>query len=64
MHGMSGLFKHDWHLDFAYCGSAAVSDKGVLRSLVEAHLGRVQDRRLLVWSLLNVNTWLEVLDNV
>ena len=39
-------------------------DKGVLRSLVDEHLGGVQNRRLLVWSLLNVNTWLEVLDNV
>lgn len=29
-------------------------DKGVLRSLVEEHLGGVQNRRLLVWSLLNV----------
>lgn len=39
-------------------------DKGVLRSLVEEHLDGVQNRRLLVWSLLNVNAWLEVFDNV
>jgi len=29
-------------------------NKDVLRSLVEEHLGGVQNRRLLVWSLLNV----------
>jgi asparagine synthase (glutamine-hydrolysing) len=33
-------------------------DKGVLRSLVEEHLGGVQNRRLLVWSLLNVEEFL------
>ena len=35
-----------------------VKDKGVLRSLVEEHLGGVQNRRLLVWSLLNAEEYL------
>ena len=36
-----------------------VKDKGVLRSLVEEHLGGVQNRRLLVWSFLSVESWIE-----
>ena len=33
-------------------------DKGVLQTLVGEHLSGVQNRRLLVWSLLNVEEFL------
>jgi len=34
-------------------------DKSVVESLLQEHLSGTQNRRLLIWSLLNVNSWLE-----
>jgi asparagine synthase (glutamine-hydrolysing) len=36
-----------------------VLDRGAVASLVEEHLQGQQNRRLLIWSLLNVNQWCE-----
>ncbi|AZL72912.1 asparagine synthase (glutamine-hydrolyzing) [Pseudomonas oryziphila] len=36
-----------------------VMDKKAIRSLVDEHLTGTSNRRLLIWSLLNVNSWLE-----
>jgi asparagine synthase (glutamine-hydrolysing) len=34
-------------------------DQGAVQSLVNEHLGGHQNRRLLIWSLLNVDAWME-----
>jgi asparagine synthase (glutamine-hydrolysing) len=34
-------------------------DQGAVQSLVNEHLGGYQNRRLLIWALLNVEAWLE-----
>jgi len=34
-------------------------DRGTVQSLVQEHLSGVQNRRLLIWSLLNVEQWLQ-----
>ncbi|PJE43424.1 MAG: asparagine synthase (glutamine-hydrolyzing) [Pseudomonas sp.] len=36
-----------------------VMDKKAIRGLVDEHLTGTSNRRLLIWSLLNVNSWLE-----
>ncbi len=36
-----------------------VMDYGSVTDLVSEHLNGVQNRRLLIWSLLNVNSWME-----
>ncbi len=36
-----------------------VMDRKVVRSLIEQHLGGKQNRRLLIWSLLNVEAWMK-----
>ena len=34
-------------------------DRSVVESLLQQHLSGAQNKRLLIWSLLNVNSWLE-----
>ncbi len=58
MRAIGDFFQLNCHLAFTCCNSFAASNRSVLHSLVEEHLGGRQNRRLLVWSLLNVEAFL------
>lgn len=58
MRAIGDFFQLNCHLVYTRCNSFAASNRSVLRSLVEEHLGGVQNRRLFVWSLLNVEEYL------
>lgn len=58
MRAIGDFFQLNCHLVYTRCNSFATSNRSVLRSLVEEHLGGVQNRRRLVWSLLNVEEYL------
>ena len=58
MRVIGDFFQLNCHPAFTRCDSIVTSTRNVLRSLVEEHLGGVLNRRLLVWSLSNVEEFL------